>query len=219
VPAPDRLLIATGNLGKVREFRELLDLPGLTLASLADFPDIAEVDETGQTFRANAMLKASGYARATGLWAVADDSGLEVDALNKNPGVYSARWAAHHHAGTGDAANNQLLLQQLQTTREEQRTARFVCVVAVADPEGRIVLTVTDTVEGSILTEAVGTGGFGYDPLFRVTGLGRTSAELSAADKHAVSHRGKASRRLMPLLLKAWDVDSGSLAGSLEGRV
>jgi XTP/dITP diphosphohydrolase len=204
VPAPDRLLIATGNPGKVREFRDLLNLPGLTLAGLADFPDIAEVDETGRTFRANAMLKASGYARATGLWAVADDSGLEVDALDKNPGVLSARWAAMHDAGTGNDANNRLLRQQLQNVPDDRRTARFVCVLAVADPAGRIILTVRDTVEGTILRDSVGTGGFGYDPLFRAEGHDRTLAELSPEQKHAISHRGKATRRLVPMLLKAF---------------
>ena len=203
---PLELLIATGNAGKVREFAELLGNGGGRFAwrTLADFPGLAEVPETGHTFRANACLKAAGYATATGRWALADDSGLAVDALDGNPGVYSARWAAMHAGGggeaPGDAANNALLLSQLAGVPDARRTARFACVLALADPAGRIVVTAADTMEGTLLRGPRGAGGFGYDPLFVPAGLTVTSAELPAAEKHRMSHRGKALRRLRPLL-------------------
>jgi XTP/dITP diphosphohydrolase len=193
-------LVATGNPGKLREFRDMLGSDRYRWRSLSDFPDIEPVPETGLTFRANAILKATGYALATRAWAMADDSGLEVDALAGNPGVFSARWAESHDAGQGDAANNALLLKQLEGIPDEKRTARFVCVLAVADPNGRIVLTMRDVFEGSILHAPVGANGFGYDPLFRVAGMDRTSAELPADEKHRISHRGKALRRLNVLM-------------------
>jgi XTP/dITP diphosphohydrolase len=194
------MLIATGNPGKVREFQEMLGGDTITCRSLADFPELDSVEEIGATFRANAMLKASAYAQATGLWSLADDSGLEVDALSRKPGVYSARWAQMHSKTSGDAANNALVLQQLQDVPDEKRTARFVCVLAIADPVGRIILTARDTVEGVIGHAPVGLGGFGYDPLFYIPVLGRTTAELSPSQKHEISHRGKALRRLKSLL-------------------
>ncbi len=193
-------LVATGNSGKLQEFREMLGQDRYRWRSLSDFPAIIPVPETGMTFRENAILKASGYARASRCWTMADDSGLEVDALNLKPGIHSARWAELHAAGKGDAANNGLLLQQLNGVSDPGRTARFVCVLAVSDPDGRIVLTTRDTFEGSILREAIGTNGFGYDPLFRVAGLDQTSAQMSSDEKHRVSHRGKALRRLNELL-------------------
>jgi XTP/dITP diphosphohydrolase len=195
------VLIATGNAGKVREFREMLDGDGrINWRSLSEFPHLPAVEETGDTFRANAALKASGYARATGLWSLADDSGLEVDALDRKPGVHSARWAEIHSVGKGDAANNALLLDQLKQMPDDRRTARFVCVLALSNPTGRIILSTRDTVEGRILHAPVGNNGFGYDPLFFVDELGQTTAQLPAERKHQVSHRGKALRRLRALL-------------------
>ena len=200
---PTDILIATGNAGKVREFRDLLGGDGIAWRSLADFPDVAEVPETGLTFRANACLKAAGYAVATGLWAMADDSGLAVDTLGGKPGVHSARWAAMHDgAGSGDAANNALLLSQLADVADDQRSARFACVLAVADPAGRIVFTVSDTMEGRLLRSPRGSNGFGYDPLFVPAGYDVTSAELSASAKHRISHRGKALRALRELMAR-----------------
>jgi XTP/dITP diphosphohydrolase len=199
-------LIATGNAGKAREFREMLgDGDGSPFAwrSLSDYPPGPEVEETGRTFRANACLKASAYARRHGAWTVADDSGLEVDALGGSPGVLSARWALHHGTGRGDADNNATLLRQLADVPDGRRTARFVCVLALADPAGRIILTVRDTVEGRILHGPRGANGFGYDPLFLVDHLGRTTAELPPDQKHAISHRGKALRRLKALIGRA----------------
>ena len=158
------------------------------------------IEESGQTFRANACLKASHYARQFRTWALADDSGLSVDALSGKPGVYSARWAEMQDAGEGDAANNALLLKQIEHLADAQRSARFICVLALADDAGRIILTAQDSVEGKILHEPRGMNGFGYDPLFLVPELGKTTAELLPAEKHAVSHRGKALRRLKSLM-------------------
>jgi XTP/dITP diphosphohydrolase len=195
-----QFLIATTNPGKVKEFREMLGSDRFEWMSLSDLPALHEVEETGFTFRANAMLKASSYARSTGHWTMADDSGLEVDALDKKPGIYSARWAQMHDAGKGDAANNALLLSQLTDTKQGDRSARFVCVLAVADPRGRIILTSRATMEGTIGLAPVGRNGFGYDPLFQVRGMECTSAELAPAEKHRISHRGQALERMKQLL-------------------
>jgi XTP/dITP diphosphohydrolase len=184
------LLIATANKSKVREFREMLGDSGIRWSEVAD--DAFDVEETGKTFRANACLKASAYAKHYHRWALADDSGLEVDALDNSPGVYSARWATMHNAGAGDADNNRLLLQQLSRAPDELRTARFVCVLALSDPSGIIALTARDFVAGRIIHEPRGTNGFGYDPLFLIDAKGKTTAELPPDEKHAISHRGKA---------------------------
>jgi XTP/dITP diphosphohydrolase len=197
-----KLLIATTNKGKVREFREMLSGAGRfdEWSDLSAHPGTDPVEETGHTFRANACLKAAEYATRFGTYALADDSGLEVDALNARPGVHSARWAELHDAGKGDADNNRLLLTQLDAVPDDRRTGRFVCVLALADPDGRILLTAHDTVEGRILRAPRGTNGFGYDPLFYVEELGRTAAELAPEEKHRVSHRGKALRHLRTLM-------------------
>jgi XTP/dITP diphosphohydrolase len=191
------LLIATTNPGKSREFRDLFDRLDFEIRDLSTLPDAPVVEETGRSFRANACLKARAYARHFRCLTIADDSGLEVDALAGKPGVHSARWAALHDMGDGDKANNRLLIQQLGAVKDEDRTARFVCVLAIGDPEGRILYTASDTIEGRILRLERGTGGFGYDPLFLVNELEQTTAELTAEQKHAISHRGKAMRRLM----------------------
>ncbi len=193
-------VVATRNAGKAREFAEMLGESGMDWRDLSHFPNAGEVDETGHTFRANACLKASTYATRTGHWTIADDSGLEVDALGGSPGVYSARWAAIHDSGKGDADNNTLLLKQLHDVPDERRTARFVCTLALSDPAGRVVLSVRDTVEGRILRELRGSNGFGYDPMFLIDALGKTTAELSSDQKHAISHRGKALRRMKALM-------------------
>ncbi len=195
-----QLLVATTNPGKIREFREMLGEGSGSFSDLSAHPGTAAVEETGHTFRANACLKATYYARLFHTWTVADDSGLEVDALNGSPGVYSARWAEMNGAGKGDTANNALLLQQLEQTPDEQRKARFVCVLALSDPDGKIILTARDTVEGRIVRAARGANGFGYDPLFFIDALGKTTAELSPEEKHAISHRGKALRHLRELM-------------------
>jgi len=194
------LLLATANPGKVRELREMLGPHRFVWHDLSEFPTGNSVEETGHTFRANAFLKASEYARRHSMWALADDSGLEVDALGGRPGVFSARWAQINGAGHGDADNNTTLLTQLENVPAERRTARFVCVLALADPRGCVILTVRDSVEGIILWAPRGTNGFGYDPLFFVEELGHTTAELPPAEKHRISHRGKALRRLADLM-------------------
>ena len=200
------VVVATRNQGKAAEFARMLGGPsdGIEWRDLSAFPDAGDVEETGHTFTANASLKAAEYARRAGHWALADDSGLEVDALDGAPGVYSARFAAMHDAGTGDAANNALLLQKLADVPDERRAARFVCVLALADPQGRIILTARDTVEGRIIRQPRGTNGFGYDPLFGVHGTGRTMAELAPGEKAEISHRGRALRRLKALLPTVW---------------
>lgn len=191
----EKLLIATTNTGKVREFRQLLSAVGrVTLSDLTEHQAMPVVEETGNTFEENAKLKAMGYARLLGTWALADDSGLEVDALAGRPGVHSARWAEMNGEGAGDIDNNKLLLRQLEGVGEASRSARFVCVLVLADPSGKIVLTARDELEGRILLEPRGSGGFGYDPLFCVDSLQQTTGEMSAAQKHAISHRGKAMR-------------------------
>ena len=206
-----QLLIATSNAGKVREFREMLGGAdgGFEWSDLSRHPGVTPVEEPGRTFLANACLKASGYAVQLKTWALADDSGLEIDALGGSPGVSSARWAKLNEAGDGDADNNALLLRQLDEVADARRTARFVCVLALADPDGRIILTARDAVEGTILRSPRGSNGFGYDPLFYVEELGKSTAELSPAEKHAVSHRGKALRRMRELMGRAGLAVSG----------
>ena len=210
-----RLVVATKNQGKAREFREILS-PAATgwatsggpvsddlafeWSDLTAHRDVPDVEETGHTFRANACIKATHYARALDSWALADDSGLVVDALGGRPGVYSARWAQLNNTGSGDADNNATLLKQLHDVPDEKRTARFMCVLALADPKGRIVLTAQDSVEGTMLRAPRGDNGFGYDPLFLYPPLGKTTAELPPEQKHAISHRGKALVRLKALM-------------------
>jgi len=196
-----QILIATTNVGKAREFREMLTAGPIDWSDLTG-RSIDAPDETGHTFRANASLKAAFYARHFHTWTLADDSGLAVDALDGKPGVHSARWAVMHHAGTGNADNNQLLLQQLNDVPQEQRTARFVCVLALSDPAGRIVFTARGTVQGHILREARGSNGFGYDPLFLVEGTDLTMAELGEDEKNRISHRALAIKNLRLTLEK-----------------
>src|SRR5882724_6649798 len=151
ITRPMELLIATGNPGKAREFREMLGPERFVWRDLSEFSGEQAVAETGQTFRANACLKASGYALRHQTWTLADDSGLEVDVLGGRPGVYSARWAEMNQSGRGDADNNATLLRQLADVPDEKRTGRFVCVLALSDPQGRVILTARDTVEGTLL--------------------------------------------------------------------
>jgi XTP/dITP diphosphohydrolase len=200
-----RLVVATKNKGKAVEFAQMLSPLGWDVSHLGDRHDVETVDETGSTFVENASLKATGYAKrlgdwALGDWVLADDSGLVVDALGGEPGVNSAIYAKLNHAGEGDAANNALLLQKLNDVKQHDRTARFVCVLALSDPQGRIVLTTRGEVEGRIVFNPRGQGGFGYDPLFEVDAYSKTTAELSADQKHAISHRGKALRQMIELM-------------------
>jgi XTP/dITP diphosphohydrolase len=183
------LLVATNNQGKLRELVQLLSALPLGLRSLAEFPHIAEVEETGTTFTANALLKASAYCRQTGLWTLADDSGLEVAALGGAPGVYSARYAG---VGATDAARRKLLLQALAHTDADERRARFVCVIALARPGAHTPDTFTGVCAGRIAHTERGTGGFGYDPLFVPDGYEQTFGELPEEVKQIISHRARA---------------------------
>ncbi len=186
------LLIATRNRGKLTEIVELLAGLPLTIVGLEAFPHIGEATESGQTFEENALIKARYYHDRTGWMTVADDSGLVVDALGGEPGVHSARY------GTNDAERRARLLQALCHVPPEHRTARFVCVVALVAPG--VEKTFRGEVAGLIRTTPAGTGGFGYDPLFEYPPLGKTFAELSRAEKSAVSHRGRAFARLREFL-------------------
>lgn len=192
------LVLATRSAGKKHELADLLRGTGLALATLDDFPEAVEPQETGETFEANALLKARAAAEATGQWALADDSGLCVDALGGRPGVRSARYAAG-----SDEARWQKLLGELEGVAAEQRTARFVCVVALAGPGGQA-HSAQGVCEGRIAFAPRGAHGFGYDPVFEVASdaAGRTMAELPVAEKRAVSHRGRAFAALRPQLLR-----------------
>lgn len=200
--APLRLLLATRSADKVREIRHILahrrDLELLSLADMGIAPQPGEDDvEAFDTFRENALAKARYFLDRTGLPTVADDSGIEVDALDRAPGVRSRRFAARPGlAGLElDQANNRLLLDKLADTPDEQRTARYVCAAALVTPDG-LTTTALGTCYGRILREPRGTGGFGYDPLFLVESEGKTFGELAPDDKHRHSHRARAFRAL-----------------------
>ena len=192
------LLIATSNAGKVREALPLLDGLPLRWRSLAEFPAIAEVEETGATFAENAALKATAYAAQTGLWTLADDSGLEVDALGGAPGIFSARYGGE---GASDAERIARLLDELSRTGDSERRARFVCVIAIADPDARLVNTSTGTCEGSIALAPRGEGGFGYDPVFIPDGYQESFGELPPELKQRISHRARALEAVRSFLL------------------
>jgi len=193
-----KLVLATKNTGKVVEFRRILAEFGaenLEVVGLDVFPDIGDIEETGKTFEENSLLKARTICKLTGLAALADDSGICVDALNGAPGLYSARYS-----GKGDQANNEKLLQELKDVPDEKRGAYFICVAAYVRPDG------FEKVEegrfyGKVMHQIKGTGGFGYDPLFQPDGLNCSSAELSAEEKDAISHRGKAMRAIAPYII------------------
>lgn len=193
-----RVVLATRNAKKLDELQRILDAEGLPIeiVSLAAFPDAPEVAETESTFAGNALLKARAIAQATGLPAVADDSGLCVDALNGMPGVLSARWAGGHG---DDDANLDLVLGQISDVPDRRRTASFQCAAAVALPDGTESV-VEGSVEGTLLRARRGGNGFGYDPIFVPLGHDVTTAEMSAEEKDAISHRGQAMRALVPVL-------------------
>ena len=191
-----KLLAATHNRGKLVELKKLLEGLPVELLTLDDLPGFPPVEETGDTFRENAVIKAALLAKESGILTVADDSGLEVDALNGQPGVYSARFAGEP---PDDRRNNRKLLQMLAGVPPAQRTARFVCVIAIATPDGQV-HTAEGQCEGIILTESRGEGGFGYDPLFYVPALQKTMAELTLEEKNRISHRGQALRKAAPIL-------------------
>lgn len=197
-----KLLLATRNQGKIVEFRRILDAvaPGaIELVGLDAFPDLHDVDETGSTFEENALLKAREMSEATGLPAIADDSGLCVDALNGDPGIFSARWAGTHG---NDQANLEKVLGQLKDVPQSERGAYFICVAALYLPDGRTFCQ-EGRFYGTILHTPVGENGFGYDPIFQPEGLEISSAQMSSEEKDAVSHRGKALRAIAPVVMSA----------------
>ncbi len=212
-----RILLATRNAGKAEEIRAVLQSPGVEAIALDEFdPDrtIPEPEETGETFADNARDKAAYYARAAGCWALADDSGLLVDALGGAPGVRSARYARGDAPADAskrqlDAANNARLLRELAGTPADKRSARFICRLALSDGE-RTVLEAGGAVCGVIAEEPAGDNGFGYDPLFFIPDRGRTAAQLPPAEKNRISHRGRAVRefagRLKELLKRSAEV-------------
>jgi XTP/dITP diphosphohydrolase len=193
-----RVVLATKNRSKLEELHRILDAAGLDveLLGIDAFPDLPDVPETESTFAGNALLKAREIARITGLPAVADDSGLCVDALNGMPGILSARWSGRHG---DDDANLDLLLAQLADIPDRRRTATFRCAAAVALPDGTE-RVVEGAMEGTLIRARRGTNGFGYDPIFVPLGRQVTTAELSSEDKDAISHRGQAMRALAPVL-------------------
>ena len=193
-----KIILATQNQGKIRELQELLIDENIEVLSLLDIPDWEDVEENGVTFADNAALKAREAVRRTELIALADDSGLEVDALEGAPGVYSARYAGKTK---NDERNIDKLLHLLETVPEDKRTARFRCALVMATPFGEEYLT-EGTVEGRILTQRRGTDGFGYDPVFYLPEFARTMAELTMTEKNTLSHRAQAFRQVIPILRK-----------------
>lgn len=192
-----KLLVATKNTGKIRELNELLnDLP-LNLLSLSEFPSIGEVEETGATFAENAVLKARNYALWTSLQTVADDSGLEVEALNGKPGVFSARYAGENATDKEKIAK---LLRELNAARDTERRARFVCVMAISNEKGEIKFLTEGVCGGKISLTPSGTNGFGYDPIFIPDGYKQTFGELPHRIKQEISHRGRAARKIIRYL-------------------
>jgi XTP/dITP diphosphohydrolase len=198
--SPPQLVIGTHNRKKGIELAEMLEPWGFRVVTLTDVPNAIEVVEDGDTFAANAALKATQQARHLGQWVLADDSGLAVDALQGAPGVYSARYAGPNAT---DEANNARLLSDLKDVPLEKRTAHYVCHVTVADPSGAIRAESEDICRGRIRFEAVGVNGFGYDPLFEVVEYHRTFGELGPHVKQALSHRSRALRAVLPKLIAA----------------
>lgn len=191
------LLVATNNAGKVRELAALLSGLPFRLLSLGEIADVTGVEETGATFEENAILKARGYAVQSGMWALADDSGLEIEALGNRPGVLSARYGGE---GTGFDKKMEMLLAEVDAAGSDDRRARFVSVIAVADETGEIKHVATGTVEGSIAPSPRGTNGFGYDPIFVPDGFEYTFGELSDEIKGQISHRSRASAKIIRFL-------------------
>ena len=196
------VLVATTNRGKIAEMRAMLG-GGVHWLSLADVEEIAEIAEDGTTFAENARKKALGYAKAAGLWTIADDSGLVIDALDGAPGVKSARFSGDKLDADErtliDHRNIAKVLELLQGVPKEERTARFVCRLCLASPN-KVLIETEGTLEGLITNKEIGTNGFGYDPIFFVRHLNRTVAQLTGEEKNAISHRGNAIRQFRPLL-------------------
>ena len=193
-----RIIIATSNEGKMKEFRRLLAHKDVEILSMHEAGIDIDIDENGTNFEENAAIKAKAVCDVAHTLCLSDDSGLVIDYLNGEPGIYSARYLGHD---TPYEEKNRIIIDRLKGVPEEKRTARFVCAVAAAFPDGRVI-TVKDTMEGRIAEEPAGCGGFGYDPIFFFPPKGMTSAELTPDEKNAVSHRGKALRKMVSILEK-----------------
>ena len=191
-----KLIFATGNQNKVQEIKMIMADTGYEIVSLKEAGIDADIEENGSSFEENAIIKAKAICEMTGELVLADDSGLEVDYLNKEPGIYSARYEG---VDTPYTIKNQIIMDRLLGVPDEKRTARFVCAIAAAFPDGRVI-TRTAAMEGRIGYEQKGENGFGYDPIFFLPEYGCTSAELSPEDKNAISHRGKALRMMRDVL-------------------
>lgn len=191
-----KLIFATGNQNKVQEIKMIMADTGYEIVSLKEAGIDADIEENGSSFEENAIIKAKAICEMTGELVLADDSGLEVDYLNKEPGIYSARYEG---VDTPYTVKNQIIMDRLLGVPDEKRTARFVCAIAAAFPDGRVI-TRTAAMEGRIGYEQKGENGFGYDPIFFLPEYGCTSAELSPEDKNAISHRGKALRMMRDVL-------------------
>ena len=196
-----RLVLGSRNKKKLGELVDLLGDLGIELSDLSPYPDAPEVEETGETFEANARLKAVSLAPVLGEWVLGEDSGLVVPALGGQPGVHSARWAGTHG---DDAANNAKLLAELADKTGDERAAYYVSTAALADPTGNVVAVVEGRCRGVIGTEPRGAGGFGYDPLFVIPEYHASFGELSSAVKHTLSHRGRAIAKLRPTVRKVF---------------
>ena len=196
-----RLVLGSRNRKKLGELVDLLGDLGIDLTDLSPYPDAPEVEETGETFEANARLKATSLAPVLGEWVLGEDSGLVVPALGGQPGVYSARWAGTHG---DDAANNAKLLTELAGKTGDERAAYYVSTAALADPTGSVVAVVEGRCWGVIGNEPRGSGGFGYDPLFVIPEYHASFGELSSVVKHALSHRGRAIANLRPVVRKVF---------------
>ena len=184
------IVVASTNEGKIREFRQMLEPKGYTVKSLTDFPDLGDIDETGTTFSENAVIKAAAVTEKYGIMAVSDDSGLEIDAFGRQPGVQSARWLGHE---TPYSEKNRIILEKMQGI--ENRTCRYVCAIAITRPDEEPVVF-EDTVECTIAYEPSGENGFGYDPIIFYPPYHKTMADMDKDEKNAISHRGKAVRKL-----------------------
>ena len=197
-----KILVATGNIGKIKEFKELLD-SNIEWLGLKDFDNITEVEEDGQTFAENAQKKALGYAKQTGCITIADDSGLEIEALNGAPGIHSARFSGtHKDHRTGsliDHENIQKVLELMKDTPASKRNAQFVCALCIASPS-EILFETKGTMRGTILTKQHGSGGFGYDPIFYFPPLDKTNSQMDPAEKNEISHRGQAVKNAKPFI-------------------
>ncbi len=191
-----KLIFATGNEGKMKEIREILSDLDYEIMSLKEAGIDLDIVEDGETFEENATIKAKAVMEAAGCVVLADDSGLEVDYLNKEPGIYSARYMGEK---TSYRIKNQIIIDRLDGVPDEKRTARFVCVVAAAFPDGTV-KTARGTIEGRIAYEPAGTNGFGYDPIFYLPDRKMTTAEISPEEKNAISHRGEALRKIKEYL-------------------